>query len=68
MRAHIERVAGRYVGKVQGWDVVNEIIDEDGSYRSTNGPSRHWTRCWPCLRPQAGDSTVANLRSNLARA
>ncbi|MEB1549349.1 endo-1,4-beta-xylanase [Xanthomonas campestris pv. campestris] len=36
MRAHIARVAGRYVGKVQAWDVVNEIIDEDGSYRSTN--------------------------------
>ncbi|WP_126941478.1 endo-1,4-beta-xylanase [Xanthomonas vesicatoria] len=40
MRAHIASVAGRYVGKVQAWDVVNEIIDEDGGYRSTNWVQR----------------------------
>ena len=36
MRAHIETVAGRYAGKVHAWDVVNEVIDNDGSYRPTN--------------------------------
>jgi endo-1,4-beta-xylanase len=36
MREHIKAVAGRYVGRVKAWDVVNEVIDEDGSYRSTN--------------------------------
>ncbi|MBJ7880654.1 endo-1,4-beta-xylanase [Gelidibacter salicanalis] len=35
LRKHIEAVAGRYAGKVQAWDVVNEVIDDDGSYRST---------------------------------
>ena len=35
MRSHIETVAGRYAGKVQAWDVVNEVIDNDGSYRPT---------------------------------
>jgi len=35
MRAHIERVAGRYVGRVDAWDVVNEQIGEDGGYRDT---------------------------------
>ena len=35
LRAHIEAVAGHYAGKVQAWDVVNEVIDNDGSYRST---------------------------------
>jgi endo-1,4-beta-xylanase len=35
LRSHIETVAGRYVGKVNAWDVVNEVIDNDGSYRST---------------------------------
>ncbi|MEA9580515.1 endo-1,4-beta-xylanase [Xanthomonas nasturtii] len=50
MRAHIAGVAGRYVGKVQAWDVVNEIIDEDGSYRSTN-----WVQ-----RVGDGDTVVRN--------
>ena len=35
LRSHIEAVAGRYAGKVQAWDVVNEVIDNDGSYRPT---------------------------------
>lgn len=35
MRSHIEAVAGRYAGRVQAWDVVNEVIDNDGSYRPT---------------------------------
>lgn len=35
LRAHIETVAGRYAGRVHAWDVVNEVIDEDGSYRPT---------------------------------
>lgn len=35
MRSHIEVVAGRYAGRVDAWDVVNEVIDNDGSYRPT---------------------------------
>lgn len=35
MRSHIEAVAGRYAGRVQAWDVVNEVIADDGSYRPT---------------------------------
>lgn len=35
MRAHIEAVAGRYAGRIHAWDVVNEVIDNDGSYRPT---------------------------------
>lgn len=35
MRSHIKAVAGRYVGRVHAWDVVNEVIDNDGSYRPT---------------------------------
>lgn len=36
MRTHIQTIAGRYAGKVQAWDVVNEVMDENGSYRKTN--------------------------------
>lgn len=35
MRKHIELVAERYKNKVDAWDVVNEIIADDGSYRPT---------------------------------
>lgn len=35
MRSHIEAIAGRYAGRVHAWDVVNEVIDNDGSYRPT---------------------------------
>lgn len=35
MRAHVEKVAGRYAGRIHAWDVVNEVIDNDGSYRPT---------------------------------
>lgn len=33
MRKHIKLVAGRYAGMVHAWDVVNDLIDNDGSYR-----------------------------------
>lgn len=35
MRKHIYTVVGRYKGKVKGWDVVNEAIEDDGSYRKS---------------------------------
>ncbi len=35
MHDHIKTIAGRYAGKVDAWDVVNEVIDNDGSYRPT---------------------------------
>ncbi|MBW6533857.1 MAG: endo-1,4-beta-xylanase [Mariniphaga sp.] len=35
MRNHISTVAGRYKGRVRGWDVLNEAIVEDGSNRKS---------------------------------
>lgn len=35
MREHIHAVVGRYKGKVDGWDVVNEAVVEDGSFRKS---------------------------------
>lgn len=35
MEKHIETLAGRYKGQVHGWDVVNEVFEDDGSYRES---------------------------------
>lgn len=35
MSNHIHTVVGRYQGRVKGWDVVNEALNEDGTLRQT---------------------------------
>ncbi len=32
---HINTIAGRYTGKVNSWDVVNEALNEDGTLRNS---------------------------------
>jgi endo-1,4-beta-xylanase len=33
MQDHISNVVGRYKGKIAGWDVVNEAVDDNGNLR-----------------------------------
>jgi endo-1,4-beta-xylanase len=34
LEEHIGKVVGRYKGRIHGWDVVNEAIDEQGRFRT----------------------------------
>ena len=35
MKDHITTIVSRYKGRIKGWDVVNEAIEDNGSYRKT---------------------------------
>lgn len=35
MREHIKTVVGRYKGRIKGWDVVNEALNDDGTMRQS---------------------------------
>ena len=35
MKGHIQTIVGRYKGRIKGWDVVNEAIEDDGSWRKS---------------------------------
>ena len=55
MREHIQTVVGRYKGRIHGWDVVNEAIDDDGTLRRdalARGDRRRLHRAGVRVRPR----------------
>ena len=40
LKKHIDTVVGRYKGRIRGWDVVNEAINDRGD-RTDGEPAEH---------------------------
>jgi endo-1,4-beta-xylanase len=56
IKEHIDTVVGRYKGRINGWDVVNEAIDDDGSLRT--GPVGEWPRRGEPWHAAIGDDYI----------
>jgi endo-1,4-beta-xylanase len=44
LKKHIDTVVGRYKGRILGWDVVNEAINDGGAGRTENLRNMSWYR------------------------
>jgi endo-1,4-beta-xylanase len=51
MKNHIKNVMQHYKGKVYAWDVVNEAIMDDGSYRTGSGDEDKKSRWYEIIGP-----------------
>ncbi|HKO54065.1 MAG TPA: endo-1,4-beta-xylanase, partial [Polyangiaceae bacterium] len=51
MKNHIKNVMQHYKGKVYAWDVVNEAIMDDGSYRTGSGDDDKKSRWYEIIGP-----------------
>jgi endo-1,4-beta-xylanase len=56
IKSHIDTVVGRYKGRIKGWDVVNEAIDDEGKLRT--GPVGTWPRRGSPWHAAIGDDYI----------
>jgi len=56
IQAHIDTVVGRYQGRIDGWDVVNEAINDEGQLRT--GPVGEWPRRGEPWHTAIGDDYI----------
>jgi endo-1,4-beta-xylanase len=56
LKEHIENVVGRYKGRIDAWDVVNEAIDDEGKLRT--GPVGEWPRRGSPWHAAIGDDYI----------
>jgi endo-1,4-beta-xylanase len=56
IKEHINTVVGRYKGRIDGWDVVNEAIDDEGKLRT--GAVGEWPRRGEPWHAAIGDDYI----------
>ncbi|MGD9636266.1 MAG: endo-1,4-beta-xylanase [Pirellulales bacterium] len=56
IKDHISTVVGRYKGRIDGWDVVNEAINDEGQLRT--GPVGAWPRRGEPWHAAIGDDYI----------
>jgi endo-1,4-beta-xylanase len=56
IKSHIETVVGRYKGRIDGWDVVNEAINDEGQLRT--GPVGAWPKRGEPWHAAIGDDYI----------
>jgi endo-1,4-beta-xylanase len=56
LQSHINTVVGRYKGRIHGWDVVNEAIDDEGKLRT--GAVGAWPRRGEPWHAAIGDDYI----------
>lgn len=59
IKTHVDTVVGRYRGRIKGWDVVNEAIDDDGKLRT--GPVGTWPRRGSPWHAAIGDDYIEQV-------
>ena len=58
MKDHIHTLVGRYKGKIQSWDVVNEAINDGGNEETANTEALRNSKWMQSIGPEYSDAGV----------